>query len=93
MEYKILNFPEAMKISKIILFYFTIEEIGKFSVFDFIIELISKIKEEEIILLENILIENFSSKSPNEIFNFLGESLVKNNILEMLSYYKQLGFK
>lgn len=93
MDSKILNFIEAMEIAKLILKYFTFENVSNSTVHDFVVELIDRLDEDELIKLEDTMLNGFEKFPADIIFNALGEGFVKNNLMELLSYYKELGFK
>lgn len=93
MDSKILNFVDAMKLAKIVSKYFTVEQIGGMIADDFEIELFSQLSEQEILDISGFLLGDTSKLKPREIMQYCVEEMIKNNLLELLSTYKQIGFK
>lgn len=93
MEYKILNFPEAMKLAKLILKYFQPNEIENLDGKTFGYKLFELLDVDEIMSLSTILLEDAKIIDPRELIYTCVTSMIKNNLLELLNSYKQSGFK
>lgn len=93
MESKILNFPDAMKLASIISKYLDTESIKEMTGEEFAYGLFDKLDEIEMIEVEKLLLgEDILKLQPKEILKLCLESMIKNNLLDLLQSYKQLGF-
>lgn len=92
-EIKVLNFIDAMKLAQIVTKYIDTESIKGITVKGFLYDLFSKIEESEIVILFDILqIRNFSELPIEDVMPIFMESAIKNNIVDLLNVYKDIGF-
>ena len=91
MEAKILNFTDAMKLSQIISRHIDMELIKGMAGDEFACEIFSKLDEIETVSLVEILNIDMSG-SPKDIILLSVVAMIENNLLDLLSVYKQLGF-
>lgn len=81
-----------MKLASIISKYIDTESIGDMTGTDFAYELFSKMEADEINQVDSILLGE-TELEPNELILGCMEAMIKNNLLDLLTAYKQLGFK
>lgn len=93
MEYKILNFTDAMLLAKLILKYFKPEEIDNLDGKTFGYKLFDFLEVEEIYKMSTLLLGDTKIKDPREMIYACVTVMIKNNLLELLNSYRQLGFK
>lgn len=93
MDSKILNFVDAMKLAKIISKYFTVEQVGKLNGEEFGYKLFDFLAEEEIKEIIHLLLGDHKLTTPKEIIFESVNTIIKNDILNLLNSYKQLGYK
>jgi hypothetical protein len=92
-ESKVLNFPEAMKLAQILSKYIDTESIKDMTGEEFIVEFFSRINSDEITDISNLLgisLENITSEG---LLEKITQSLIKNDLPNMLDTYRKLGLK
>ena len=82
-----------MKLAKIISKYFTVEQVGKLNGEEFGYKLFDALTEEEIKEITLLLLGNHKLTAPKEIIFESVNTIIKNDILNLLNSYKQLGYK
>ena len=94
MEYKLLNFPEAMRLAQIISKYVDTAKIKEMTGEQFAYNLFSAMSIEEVAETTTLLLpDKKKSVEPYDIMVLCVESLIKNNFLELLNSYVQIGFQ
>jgi hypothetical protein len=92
-ESKILNFPDAMRVAQIITKYIpdteSIKEmVGK----DFGYKLFELASDQETLEIIRLLVGDSGGIPPATVINLCIETMIKNNLLELLTTYKTIGF-
>lgn len=95
MPYKLLNFPEAMRLAQIISKYVDTTKIKEMTGEQFAYNLFSEMSIEEVAETTTLLLKNNKKKDlePYDIMVLCVESLIKNNFLELIDSYVQIGFQ
>jgi hypothetical protein len=93
MKSKTLNFPDAMKLASIVSKYIDIMSIPEMTGEEFGYELFSLMDVDDVLAVEELLLEDYGDSSPQDIILQSLESMVENNLLDLLKTYEQLGFK
>lgn len=92
MKYKTLNFPDGMKLASIISKYIDTESIGDMTGNDFFVSLLTKLSLPDLAQFTKLL--GLEEKDIEDNFQQISmETLIKNNLLDLLVTYKQIGFK
>lgn len=94
MEYKILNFPDAMRVAQIVTKYMPdTESIKGMTGEAFGYKLFELLDMEEILPLANLLVVVEETAKPKQLIQSCIQSMIKNNLLELLTVYKSIGFE
>jgi hypothetical protein len=92
-ESKILNFPEAMRVAQIVTKYMPdTESIKTMTGEDFYAVLFSQMQETEMLEVFGLLEVSLDTGTSQKLLEVCVEILIKNNILDLLDTYKNLGF-
>lgn len=96
MESKILNFPEAMKLTQVLSKYLEPDKIKTFSELEMIELLLSKIVPEDyakiILAITNLSLIKFSKLSQVDKIATLIKEFRENKIYTLIGTYKEIGF-
>lgn len=89
MKYRVLNFPDAMKLAQILSQHLDTVSIKEMTGKEFGYFVFDVLEQEEVPLVINLLLgEENVPKSPKDIIFACVDSMVGNNILELLDFYK-----
>ena len=91
MESKILNFPEAMKLASILSKYIDVDSLAGKTGEEVLSVLSSTMTVEDIVASEGLLLVGSNETDPVLILSNCINSMIKNNILDLLIQYKQIG--
>ncbi len=91
MESKILNFPEAMKLASILSKYIDVDSLVGKTGEEVLSVLSSTMTVEDIVSSEGLLLVGSNETDPVLILSNCINSMIKNNILDLLIQYKQIG--
>ena len=93
MEYKLLNFPEAMRLAQIISKYVDTAKIKEMTGEEFAYTVFSEMSTDEIVEVSGLLLKNIKEgDDPHDIIFQATSSMIKNNILQLLGEYDRIGF-
>lgn len=94
MKYRVLNFPDAMKLAQILSPHLDTVSIKEMTGKEFGYFVFSTLSDDEVISMIQLLgIYKPESLSADELMFSCTEALIKNNLLDLLSTYEQLGVK
>lgn len=91
MESKVLNFPDGMKVASILYKHFDVPSLRGTTTDSAIVEMGAKLSVEDIVSLEGLLLVNSNEIDPTIILTNCTNSMIKNNILDLLINYEQIG--
>ena len=92
-ESKVLNFPDAMRLSQIISKYLDTVSIKEMTGEEFAYDIFSQMEVEEIMEVSKLFrIENIEELDPPQVIFVCIEGMVKNNLLTLIETYKKIGF-
>jgi hypothetical protein len=93
-ESKLLNFPDAMRLAQIVSKHIDTESLVGMNHNEVTVELFSKLSEDEITALIQLLgIEVSGDFEPEQVSNFILKSLMDNNLVGILETYRSIGFQ
>ena len=93
MEYKILNFPDAMRVAQIVTKYMPDTESIKEMTGDKVVSTLHELIGVDVyITLEALLLVGSNEVDPEVILTNCVTSMIKNNILDLLTCYRHIGF-
>ena len=91
MESKILNFPDAMRLASILSKYIDVDSLAGKTGEEVLSVLSSTMTVEDIVASEGLLLVGSNETDPVLILSNCINSMIKNNILDLLIQYKQIG--
>lgn len=92
MEYKLLGFPDSMKLAEILSRYVDIDSLDGKSMAEVILDLFSTMEEIDTGKIISLLLVDYLDKNEEEIILKCGEGLINNEFLTLVQVYKQIGF-
>lgn len=93
MESRVLDFVDAMRLAQILGKYIDTEATRNQTGEEFITELFPKMEIDEIITISELLLsDSITNIEPSRVMEVCTDGLIKNNILDLLAAYKQIGF-
>lgn len=92
MEYKILNFPEALKIASILAKHVDVQEARGMEGWELSSKIFSSISSDEVAIVARAFLGDFRQMNSEEILKLCTDIMERNNILDLLEAYTVMGF-